>query len=587
MNSAAGRVIIPFLPEETVNSLLSRIAAFNCGQSLRQECRHLLNSSHPSLAGLPNNVEKFCQSFNFAYGDVQQVITDHTLYHFYACGVHQDRKQSFEERLSGNCKGPIRPSLLPLYFTPSELESLSCPTCDSESLDVVGFTFDQRTLAVPFIQLCPIHGVPLITRMARPCSFRTRVCMFGKPPDTAALEFAHRAYSMVRTPPHLSNYERKRIWTDLKAAGWVNPTGRISINAFLAAFKIRFGTAFNDARLGQLCSKDTYIYGAIRNLTRSDRNLHPIWCLLFSWFASDCCVSSSPALVMPSIKPKRLVNATEIGRMLRGAVTVTQAAAAFKTDPSALRAFLSYLGFEHTRRTKTVDEKCANAVRSALAIGRSPSEVAREHRVSISTVYRLDFGINAISASRRLETKLRITTDRKSWIRIIDEDPTAGLTKLKLENYKIWAFLYRNDRAWLTQNSAKRTPARKVFPRKREKTLLKAAASATRAAIAINDSGAQAVHLSRYRIAALTGLSEYALADVLSSTVRSPPNLDSRELFIGQRIKGVLEKLDGDINEYHPWLLAKFARLREETVLNSTGYQYEVAAALRKRCNDY
>lgn len=152
----------PFPRDETANSLLERIALLNTRGSVGQQCRTLLSRYGLSLDSVPGGLNKLCEALGYTYGDEEEMLIHHTLFNMFTCGMEPKQVEQFRRRLvCGHVIGPLRPSRLPVLFTPAEQEHLGCAECDEKNIRVRGFVFTYRQHIAPFVQVCPWHGTPL------------------------------------------------------------------------------------------------------------------------------------------------------------------------------------------------------------------------------------------------------------------------------------------------------------------------------------------------------------------------------------------------------------------------------------------
>jgi hypothetical protein len=103
----------------------------------------------------------------------------------------------------------------------------------------------------------------------------------------------------------------------------------------------------------------------------------------------------------------------------------------------------------HERR-KTLDELRIARMYALLASGESAAAVARQSKLSVSTVYRV-LSINADLVESREESAFQRALQRRraEWMRLRGEQPYVGTKGLRTVAPACYAWLYRNDRAWL------------------------------------------------------------------------------------------------------------------------------------------
>lgn len=562
-------LIIPSFPHgETINSFLIRHATFNGGLSLRQQCLQL-GKVNPSLDCLPSSVREFCAAFNSRFGDEDVVLHGHTLFDFYCCGLPSGGPDAFDDKYKSGRRGPVRPVRLPVLLSSSERGCLSCSVCDAENELRLGFSFDHRSHAIPFIHVCPFHGTELVRARGKAAhTFETRCRKTNTGISSSLLEYAKRANDVVAAGGADASdlYTKSGVIAQLRRSGCIAENGRWALSEILHGFHTLFDHAFADARLRCMCQSDRYVTSAIRALQRKDRALHPVWCVLFGWL-SEVVEFKKPR----TARCRRVAKANPDEQTIRSAVaelgTLTEAARALKLDVSTLSHLARGLDIQFQKRTKTVTNDVLNRVNKGLEAGDSVGKIAADCEVSLATVYRIRRASSRYTNVKEqscLEQKIALC--RVRWLDIARRASPYTVTELRKHNNALWSYLYRHDREWLSQFKSEKQVKNVRVPFRPPDILhiaLKALDDIVRNCC---QEYGRPEHLSKYRIEQRTGLSEYAVRDVLSR--RPPDELElnfSREAFLIARIKWITA-LGTEQGAWVPrWRCARVAGLRVAT----------------------
>jgi Tn7-like transposition protein D/TniQ/Helix-turn-helix domain of resolvase len=444
-------LVVPSFPHgETLNSFLFRCAGLNGGRSLRQECMRL-GRANKSLDCLPSSVPQFCEAFDSRFGNEDEVLRNHTLFPFYRCGLSPDGSGAFMKRLTSQCRGPVRPARLPVLLSPAERGCLSCPECDAENELKLGFSFDHRSHAIPFIHVCPVHGIELVRGDGKNAlTFHTQCRKTNPGLARLLLEYATRANETVAGGADAnSKYAKSSVIVQLKQAGCIGESGRWALSQLFASFHTLFDDAFADERLRCLCQSDKYISNAVCALQRDDRGVHPVWCILFRWLADM--VEFKKPREMVRRRPKLAIpDEQTIRDALASCSTLTHAARMLGQDVSTISHLARSHAIEYQTRTKTVTGEVLAEVRKRLDAGDSTKKIATDCNVSLSTVYRVRrTRADVFGALRERRMKQKVEILRATWRDVVEQAPHCSITEIRRRNAALWTYLYRHDRDWL------------------------------------------------------------------------------------------------------------------------------------------
>jgi Tn7-like transposition protein D len=132
--------------------------------------------------------------------------------------------------------------------------------------------------------------------------------------------------------------------------------------------------------------------------------------------------------------------------------TVTSIAHRFGVDATTVMACAATVGIDSPRRPKLLKAPLRRELICALQAGQEKSHVAAQLGLSVSTVtrtLRTEVGLRAAWTNARFEAAQRHARD--TWREIVEANPSSGVKALRLLEAAVYAWLYRNDRAWLNE----------------------------------------------------------------------------------------------------------------------------------------
>jgi hypothetical protein len=578
-------VVAPQFPDgEIVNAFLIRVLRYGGSASLAKVCRQLLRRK-PGLDGMPSYIGRFYEELGYLYGDLETLINKHTEFNFFACGLPQGRIAAQRTRLIGAHAGPVRLCRLPLLFSVSENSYLRCPECDREQMREFGFTFIHRRHGAPFVNVCPIHGIKLKPSSGQHGFYDAR-CQTA-PNDyqkNMTMELGKRIEQCMEEPAPQSKYHKDGVIRLLKTAGWIGDDGRFCEIKFRTEFAKYFAGAFADIRLEVLCQSERHVGYAARALLRSDRALHPEWCVLFTWFAernrqrqllrksleSSNLMTRQSAVRNPL--PERNAVEAEIGKRH----TFTAAAAALGIATTTLITLCGRFDIGVSRRPKKLHPRLLAQIKAALEDGKNLTEVAKECDVSISTAWRQRVVSKIIPPSPEEVQAKHVAIAKHQWLSMIRSNPGVSTTALRKMDGSVYMRLYRGDKAWLESNK----PAR-IAHAVRSQTSLPASLI-----LCLNEALADAAHvctapenkrvnISQYRLLKLSRVTPFALQKYEQKELVDKREEDRRKFYLarilrltGRPIKRGESKASSLEESFarRPSGFAKEVGLREESV---------------------
>lgn len=562
----------PFPDGEIVNAFLIRVLTYSGSPSLSLACRRLLDR-RPGLNGMPSSLGKFHQELGHLYGDIDAIIDKHTDYNFICCGLPRRRFSAQRARLIGMYRGPVRLCRLPLLFTSSENCYLQCSVCAAQQKREFGFSFIHRRMGAPFVSVCPIHGTALSDANSPGRLFDTR-CQ-SKPNNyqmTKTMELGKRIEHCMETSADESKYHKDDLLALLKESGWLDENQRFHIAQFLGKFARFFAGAFADDRLEIMCKSDRLVENAIRALLRSDKALHPEWCVLFKWFAEEQHYHNPHTGPTRSSETRMNCHAKYRGVVpLRETIefhlgihrTLSATAEAMGISVLVLSALCKRYGVDVNWRPKTLTPQLSEEIMHAFEIGMTPSEVAERFDVSVSSAYRQLAILDNVALPSKASLAKRIEADKAEWVHVFRENPDLSRNALRRLQGALWMRLHRNDPAWLEAHlPAPRPPSNGKRAAPPNELVTKLNHALKDAVDVCTDPAKKRVHVSQNRLRTHTGVTPFVLKSFTTQGVVEQRE-ERRSEFVKARLK-FLKNVGRPIDKLAS--VAKKAGLRTETV---------------------
>lgn len=562
-HEATGMFLIPpFPPGEVVNHFIMRMHRYTADASLSLAYRRLLKRK-AGLDGMPSGLKVFHQEIGYLYGDVDQLIDQHTEFNFFCCGLPLEKFERQRQRLLETSNGPVRLCRLPLLFGETVGSYRYCPDCQTSQMREYGFTFVHRLNGVPFVSVCPIHSLPLRVAGEQGLIFDS-YCFDEQNAyqRSMAWEYSLRVGRCLEYPAIESGYHINDVLQLLADAGWVRERGRIYLAPLIEAFSSFYSKAFSDVRLDLLTQSPNYIECAVRSLVRSGRGIHPTWCVLLGWFAQCCEYRVRKIDKTRRTRESKDLSKDAICETLAVHRTVGAASKALDIDPARLAFLCKRYGIDCRWRPKKLDESLVTRVREALEKGDKPNAVTAQFGLSLGTVYRILASLPEIHARNRRPPKPRIGDAMAEWLAIRSLFPHATTTDLRRRCQAAWTYLKRNAPGWLSANpgcqSSTRSRAARGTPSRLQQALDQSIGTVAAQCYSL---GTVPMRLSRYRVQKDVGIGDYGMNKCVS---RSVLNSEPRRDFVVRRTNWAYESMG--MRGFKLTTFARLARLRTSAV---------------------
>lgn len=557
-------ILVTSFPDgETVNSFLRRGANFAGDSSLRRISRQLL-ARGLGLDGMPSRLDEFQARIGYLFGDRDALEAKHTLLDYELLGVPPDRYKAQKARLRMRCTGPIRSSRLPVLLAPSEGVFPVCPECEEDALDRFGYSFTHRRDVAPFVAACPVHSCWLKSTAHHEPLFDAQ-CRGARTTEQlrVAVQFAIQSAACVEAAGMASAYTKAGVVESLRQSRWMTETERYRLTELMATFNLFFRDRFDDCRLDALVTTPEFVNAALRALTRDDRALHTVWCILLSWFAQHCECRLPRAFTRRKREAKFLAE-DSVKAALAAHATVKSAATSLGTSAHRLTIFCRCAGIPVDARPSKLDDTTLATIRCHLAHGTRPQEVARVTHMSPSSIYRVLAAMPLVDSHYRRHVKRSTDDAKRVWVLHCEQHPEATLTQLRHTAPATFAVLRRNAPEWLGSQKPRATawPTR-LRLRRSPVALSTLVHAADIAETHLASADGPPVRRSSYRLRELLGINEYALKSSVSRSVLLRFS-QTRDDYVAARMDWLARH--GARPRFDDWRTARAAKLRQTTL---------------------
>lgn len=488
--------LLPWLADETLFSLCSRhhrLWGYSTSTSSTQIMfgRPRLGTQHD----LPSGIDEFTSRTGGQLGAADVIARDRTLLRFYRPFLNPEAVAAAAACMCGTNVAHLKfqIGLLTSRFRANH-PLKACRACMEADLSAEGWVYWHLVHQYPGIWMCPKHGEPLLVSTVKSTGVERflwslpaagRLVEGGVPVDDASRASHLRLTRLIEalvgrvaedgwlSPDATRDALRSRV----RARGWLTPGGNLRL-AVAAEDYLRHCTLLRGPE--ELTSLPTSLDESMAQLGRILRparsGIHPLRLLvaidwLFSGsgdflaeleagrYAGDGENDDDDAEACP-VDPNVVRRELAVQRLRDGA-SATSAAAELGVDVATVMAWAAAAGVQVSRRPKVLKPSVRQKLVNSLRRGADKSEAAGECAVSVETVTRLlrtEVGLHAAwTAARFAAAQSRA---RKKWERVCASHVGCGVKLLRALEPAAYAWLYRNDRAWLLHTTPGRaTPA--------------------------------------------------------------------------------------------------------------------------------
>lgn len=474
-----------WLPDETFFSLLSRAHQI-FGHRLAAETGNTFfgHSRCGYQHDLPNGLREFCARTGNMLGSEEQIALTRTLLPVFLPHRPATTLQDALSLMCGDGKGVLKYQLGLLTSRFRAHHPLkACPICMREDEHAYGIAYWHLTHQFPGVWICLAHDTPL-----QECTVKSN--------GVRRFEWVLPATEILTATPATPNElpALRRLaelvvnWARLGQTGALLPSDQLSI-AYQAQVKVEFGDRPEEELCADFCRAVAPLRAVdelrafpetpsqaklqiMRWVQYPRGNTHPlrhlalIFWLFKTWddfrLASEQSVAlPAPTACLPLQVPETDSRHQRLQGLLAEGYSVTAAAKRIGISVQTAIHWASAAGIQIARRAKVLKEEKLLALVADLRAGTDKAVAADRHKVSIQTITRiLRSEVGLQHAWQTARSAMARSSARQAWQQARKQAPDLGTKAWRRDVPAAYAWLYRNDRAWLKAHSA--PPQRKL-----------------------------------------------------------------------------------------------------------------------------
>lgn len=485
--------VTQWLPGETLFSLVSRHHRLSSNSLARATCLQVFGHPKQGCAhDFPCRLNVFVHRTGTALGTVDTIVHEHTILPYYFPFRRPQDVANALAAVRGSGIGSLKFTLGILTSRFRAHHPLkACPDCMAADRQKWNVAYWHRDHQFPGVWVCSMHGTPLLESTLK----STGVERFGwHLPEHSTLRSAYavKTEQSVSKIPIFNRLAQSAICLANLPKGFFFLTHRL-LQTYASALQSRgllrgdngqrkldeIGPAYLthvsplkilpefDALPNTVTQARTQVSKLLtlpRSGTHPIRHLILIDWLFGSWesFWSSYqnttishLDSDDDRIPVVTLREARSAKTDQLLTLLANeGLTISAAAKRLEVDPATAMAWAASAGIATKRRGKILsDEKLAKMI-VALGRGAEKAAVARAFDVSISTVTRvLRTEVGLQSRWHKVRHEKAGKRARKKWLTARSNCQHASMKLLRLLEPAAYAWLYRNDRAWLEQQS--------------------------------------------------------------------------------------------------------------------------------------
>lgn len=423
-----------------------------------------------------------------AFGDATALARDRTILPFYLAhrdvAIAEDAYAGIAAPHSGMLK--YRLGILTSRFRANH-PLKACPQCMAEDAHRVGVPYWHLKHQFPGVWVCPIHGLPLQTCRTKATGIKRFAWVLPKQDlltkSSSALMSGETLHSLMKLTElatswasrpagslnhqHLGQIYRARLGERHGSAARQEAAKsyRTSIAPLLAIDELK-ALPSSDAQAVQELNRWVF---APRGSTHPLRHLALIHWLFDSWADFLSCLEDTSAAacqsgisdVAPDAPRSSDPRKDLVIERLREGASASRIAKDMNLAVQTVIAWGASAGIDIKKRPKHLKGSRHPEMVRALQAGRDKVAVAEEFDVSAQTVTRmLRSEVGLSDAWHQARSDRARSEARSSWLSVTDQYGHLGIKHLRQLQSAAYAWLYRNDRAWLAEQTLRATSAR-------------------------------------------------------------------------------------------------------------------------------
>lgn len=476
-----------WLPDETLFSLCSRYHKASGNRLASTTCKALFG--HPqqgSAHDFPARLDHFSRMAGGLLGTPESIIEKHTILPLYLRFATADLVR---RAILASCEGSVGSLKFQLGLLTSAFRAnhplKACPICMREDAEHFATAYWHREHQLPGLWVCRQHGCRLLSSDLK----ATGVSRFHwilpsasqfQAPDTSPVppsifRFGHMVAAVgSREGLHLGPDRLSQAFRlGLDREGFLKgPTQCLRREAAGGSYAAFLKPLVSVEQLNALPSSVTMACADLtRQLGPRASAVHPLRRLaLAAWLFEDLddllaihsatlarCSSRQHSAgqagatsrdTAPDARKKQFFSALVTSKSL------SAAARSAGIDTTTAMAWCASQGISTPRRPKILKPELRAALTAMLRKGIGKREVAEAGKVSlqtITTLLRTEVGLHEEWKLAGFKNAQR--HNRRRWVRTTSNNPISGVKAARMKEPSVYAWLYRNDRDWLSERT--------------------------------------------------------------------------------------------------------------------------------------
>jgi len=479
LNKSVGAPSDIVVPEETVFGVVSRYHQLS-GHSTAGDTLAEFNSSRTvSLSTLfPSNLPQVFSHLQLPFETVEEFIEYHTAIPYFRIFSDAARWTRIAESIS---RGNAKNAKICLGILASRIGAEDvlryCPECAKADLEVIGTSTWYRVHQLPGVLFCPYHGIQLVSllclaqRLKRQQLFLPEQALKWKRDIDISIDnhlTRKRLLLVARLSAQLLTSQKAPLGPKTLQGKYLHHLATVGLaTAKLRVRRIELKQDFTNfwsslretepfASLLDRCDSANSWLNDL--LIRSRSTHHPLKHVLMIGYLngkldSFLSVGSQEtfAIVRPSLRSTHGCD-TEVNDLLMQGHSLHQIAEKSKLSINSVLVRAERMGFKIKRRPKKLDDELLSTIKDLLRTGTLISEIMSQTKLSSSTINRILMSSNSLQIERtfnRTESRRRLA--RNNLLIAVKSNPDASFKGLRLSIPADFAWLYRHDRLWLTE----------------------------------------------------------------------------------------------------------------------------------------
>jgi len=477
-----------WLPGETVFSLASRYHELAGHRYSETTCLQLFGHRRQGSAhDFPSRLDELATRAEGFLGDAESIIREHTILPYYLVFRPQEAARAAVAAMRGPAIGSMKFSLGLLTSRFRAHHPLkACRACMREDQERWHVAYWHRSHQLPGFWVCPRHREPLLESEVKATgvnrfgwalpSMNQLRSRFEMTPvqETRLVELSEAAERLCALPASAIDLDRLREANllALQAIGLVSLSGRLKAKPIAESF-LRFCSELRVVpEFAALAADEHEAESQVRRLLYPPRTgTHPLRLLvLILWCHGSwgemlrryrTARAPRPESDMSCPEPRSVLDNSkgQVLELVSRGCSVSAAAERVGVDHATAAAWAAKNGHVICRRPKRLRGAARRRILRLLRRGESVQAVAARSRFSESTVNRmLSTDPHLYDEWKQAKQHRARKVAREQWTAARRDNPLSGVKAWRILAPAAYAWLYRNDRAWLQLHRNPRRP---------------------------------------------------------------------------------------------------------------------------------